>query len=248
MQDKYRCIIIDDEEYAVDLLVSRLLILNKNVEVIHTYTDWTNALEGLRQYECDILFLDISMRERSGMDLLKLMPGIKSEVIFVTAYSEYAINAFKLSATGYVLKPIDDVDLAQALNRAIENVQTKRLAARTIVPNAVPNKIGIPNQKSIVYVDTNDILYLEATNTYTKLVMKNEDLLCSYNLGKYKPLLPESIFYQIHRSYIVNLNYISRYENAGYIIMHNRQEIPVSKNIREEFLKLFNRVIIPSGK
>lgn len=248
MHDKYTCIIIDDEEYAVDLLVSRLQILNKSVEVIHTYTHWNDALEGLRENECDILFLDISMRDKSGMDLLKLVPNIKSEVIFVTAYSEYAINAFKLSATGYVLKPIDDVDLAQALNRAIDNVNTKRLAARPAAPVVVPNKIGIPNQKSIIYVDTNDILYLEATNTYTKMVMKNEELLCSYNLGKYKPLLPDSIFYQIHRSYIVNLNYISRYENAGYIIMSNRQEIPVSRNIREDFLKLFNRVIIPGNK
>ncbi len=241
MIEKFTCIIVDDEPYAIELLKERLQIFNKNVEVINTYSSWEDALEGLREHECDILLLDISLHEKNGMELLNFVPNIKSEVIFVTAHSEFAINAFRLSVSGYILKPINDAELVHAIDKAIESIQIKRLA-RSIAQAPISNKIAIPQQKSVIYVDANDIIYLEAVNVYTKIILKNEELICSYNMGRCKSLLPIQMFYQVHRSFVINLNYIARYENSGILTMSNNKEIPVSKNIREDFLKLSSKV------
>lgn len=240
MKTNYSCIIVDDEQPAIDLLVDNLNILDKGLSILNTYTSWNKALEALRVQKCDILFLDVSMRGKNGIDLLKLVPGIESEVIFVTGYADYAVEAFKVSASGYIIKPIDDVELARTLDRTIERIQDKRQGHSK--QSLVKGKIGIPNNKSILYADINDILYLEATNSYTRVVMKDNEIVSAYNIGKFRDLLEPYLFYQVHRSYIVNLNHIRLYETSGSIVLMNGTEIPVSKNVREDFLNLFMRV------
>lgn len=243
MTNKFTAIIVDDEPQAISLLMQRLQILNANIDVIGIYVSWKDALEALRSQECDILFLDISIQGKNGMDLLKAVPNMQSEVIFITAHSEYALSAFKFAATGYILKPIDDIDLAKAIDKATERVLIKRQAKKGIAPtNIMHQKIGIPNNNAIDYVSTEDIIYLQAENTYTHVVTKNREIVSSYNLGKFKELLNEKLFFQVHRSFIINLNCIRRYESSGMVIMENNMEIPVSKSSREDFLNLFSRV------
>jgi two-component system LytT family response regulator len=245
MSNEYTCIIIDDEPYVIELLAESIKGLYDNIKIIGTYSSWKDASHAMRNNNADILFLDISIEGKNGMDLLKLAPQSNAELIFVTAFSEYALNAFKHAATGYLLKPIDDIELTAAVDIAIERIKNKRLALnQNNITNvsSINSKIGIPNNKGIEYLTINDILFLEAENTYTKVVLKNEELLSSYNIGKFKDLLDNNMFYQVHRSYLVNLNCIRRYENNGTIVMDNNAIIPVSRNIREDFLKLFVRV------
>lgn len=241
MNHNYSCIIIDDEPIAVELLIDSLSIVNKNIRVVNTYTSWPEALEGIRSADCDIIFLDISIDDKNGMDLLRSVPDIRSEIIFVTAHSSYALNAFKFPTTGYILKPINEIDLATTIDRAISRIDYRRLAGKN-KPAIQSSKIGIPDQKSITYVALHDILYLEAVNTSTRVVTREGEITSSYHMRRFRELLPEDMFYQVHRSFIVNLDCVRKYEHTGTITLDNQQELPVSRSARSQFLALFARV------
>ncbi|MES2704775.1 MAG: LytTR family DNA-binding domain-containing protein [Bacteroidota bacterium] len=242
MTNNYSCIIVDDEQDAIELLTSRLAYLYKNITVTATYSFWGDALEALRAQPCDLLFMDISMPGKNGIDLLKLLPSLDSEIIFVTAHDNYALDAFSFSASGYILKPIDDAQLSLAINKATARIDNKRLARQTSpAPASISDKIGIPNKHGIDYVKVSDILYLESTNKCTKIVTGKTEYISSNYLGKFKPLVEPHSFFQVHRSYIVNLNSILRYETSGLLIMSNKQEIPVARSIKSEFLERFNK-------
>ncbi len=240
--------IIDDEPKAIELLKDSLAYLYDNLIVSGVYISWKEALDALRNNPPDILFSDISMPGKNSMELLKLVPELDSEIIFITAHSDYALSAFQFSAAGYILKPIDDTELKNAVDKAIERVSNKKLANYNVKNLLVLNsKIGIPNNAGIDYIDINNIIYLESVNKCTKLVTKDGEILSSYNIGKFKSILDNPLFFQIHRSFIVNLNCIRRYETSGTVIMIDKREIPVSKNEKEQFLQLFGRITKTSG-
>ena len=241
MKNNFACIIVDDEPKSIGLLTECLKSLYNNIEIAGAYTSWSTALPALRTKECDILFLDVSMPGKTGMELLSLVHDIDYEIIFITAHSEYALSAFKFSASGYVLKPIDDKELTIAVDKAIERIQYKKLAKHNSLP-ATGSKIGIPNNKGIDYVSVDDILYLEATNSCTKVVTKTSEITSSYSLNRFRVIVEKHSFYQVHRSYMANLNYITRYSANGIVVMANGDELPVSKNVREDFLLKFDRV------
>jgi two-component system LytT family response regulator len=241
MNHVFTCLIVDDEQDAIDLLCARLRLLYDKIDIIGTYTTWEAAINALRNQKADVLFMDVSMPGKTGIDLLRLLPGMESEIIFITAYEEYALVAFQFAASGYILKPIDDHELLAAVNVAIERNQNKKLA-KYHSATGHSAKIGIPNAKGVDYIDMPDIQYFETVNGYTKVVTKDLDLLSSFSIGKFKPLLDARYFYQVHRSYIVNLNYIRKYQSNGEVVMSNNKEIPVSKNLRDEFLNLFHTV------
>ncbi len=238
---KYKCLIIDDEPKAIELLKDSITELYENIEVVATFNDWKPALQALKSNTADMVFLDISMPQKNGMDLLALVPDLKSEVIFVTAHSEHAIDAFGFGATGYVLKPINDTLLYKTINKAIERINHKiAAAAGASVQSQNNNKIGIPSQKGIDYIDVNDILYLESINRYTSVVLANDKLLSSYSIGKYRPMLDGFSFCQVHRSFIVNLKHVKRYEHPGTLHMSNGVAIPVSRQNKDELNKMMN--------
>lgn len=241
INSKYKCLIIDDEPKAIELLKDSIAELYENLEVIATYSDWKPALQALKANVADLVFLDISMPQKNGMDLLTMVPDMTSEVIFVTAYSEHAIDAFGFGASGYVLKPINDTFLYKTINKAIERINHKRAAITGVaIQTQSNNKIGIPSQKGIDYIDVNDILYLESINRYTSVVMKNDKLLSSYSIGKYRPMLDGFSFCQVHRSFIVNLKHVKRYEHPGTVHMTNGIAIPVSRQNKDELSKMLN--------
>lgn len=237
MNSQFTCIIIDDELHAIGLLAECLKGLYNNIEIIGTYTSWKDGVEAARNVKADIVFLDISIEGKNGMDILKIVPQIESEIIFVTAYAEYALDAFKFSASGYIVKPVGDTELSHAVNKAMDRARNKKLIKQhTAIP--INSKIGIPSGKGINYYNVDEIIYLEAVNNYTKVVTKTGELTSSYNIGKFKEILGLP-FFHVHRSYIVNLNYVIRYEAAGTVTMNNKKEIPIARNTRDSFLKIF---------
>lgn len=243
--DNYRCIIVDDERDAIELLSSRIDQLYDNIEIADTFSYWKDALPILRNNNYDILFIDVSMPEKSGFDLLKLLPAIDAEIIFVTAHDNFALKAFSFSASGYVLKPIDDEDLSIAINKALERINNKQAAKRQPQPQpgtaATTDKIRIPNNSGIDYVNVNDIVYLESVNKCTMIVTGKTKYTSSANLGTYKYLTDEHSFFQVHRAFIINLNCVVRYESSGVVVMQDKTEIPIARNIRQEFLQLFDK-------
>jgi two-component system LytT family response regulator len=240
--DKYTCVIVDDEPQAIELLSDSLRALYPDLEIVETYTKWSPAFEAIRNGHYDLLFLDISIRDKSGLDLVRFTPEIKSEIIFVTAHADYAIEAFRLSAGGYIVKPIDDTDLIRAVNLALDRIKHKKLASTPASSPLHHERIGIPSDNAIDYVNLADIQYLESVNSYTRVVTTEQEFLSSYNIGKFKQLTDNKVFFQAHRSFVVNLNFVKRFEHTGVIIMENNKEIPLSRNHKDEFLSRFSKV------
>lgn len=248
MLPEITCIIIDDEQKAIDLLERRLNILYPNIRILGKYQEWSKGLEVLRTRRIDLLFLDVSMPEKTGIDLLKLIPNITAQVIFITAHSEFAMDAIKLSAVGYVLKPIDDYELSFAINKAIDRIQNRNNITAPINSHANnPSKIGIPNPKGTDYLNIEDILYFESVNKYTKVVTKTFSVVSSYNLAEFKKIVTSNDFLQVHRSFIVSLNHIKRYETSGMLTMDDNMQIPVSKNFKTEFTAAFSKISRTAG-
>jgi two-component system LytT family response regulator len=248
MSPEINCVIIDDEEKAIDVLAERILLLFPKIKIVGKFTEWKKGLEALRTIKTDLLFLDVSMPEKSGLDLLKFFPTIPFQIIFVTAHSEFAMDAIKYSVAGYVLKPIDDYELSFAINKAIERIQGSAPAITANQANSTNKmKMGIPNPKGIDYLNVDDILYFESVNKYTKVVTNKFSIISSYNIAEFKKIIDPNYFFQVHRSYIVNLHCIKRYETSGTVVMEDNTNIPVSKNERSDFLHAFSRISSIAG-
>lgn len=237
MPNNYTCIIVDDEPKMCELLEDTIMELYNNIKVLGKYNNWKAALEALKNSPPDILFTDISMPEKTGFDLLELLPELDCQIIIVTAHSEFAIDAFNFDVCGYLLKPVSHKALSNAINRAIKHIKNKTEAS-----TPVSKKIGVPDASGIQYVNIEEIVYVETLNRYTKVVTTNSEIISSYNIGKYHESLNDDFFFQIHRSFIVNLNHVMRFDSGGYVVVRTGKEIPVSKKNKDEFLKKFDRV------
>jgi len=244
MTKKISYVIIDDELKAIRLLQTTLSKYYGDLEMAGSYSTWETALEAMEQNDFDLLFLDISMPHKTGISLLEMIPEPGYEIIFVTAHEEHALKAYKFAPSGYILKPIKDSRLIATVDKAIKRIQNKKMAGKYVSEKSSPqtNKIGIRNNKGLDYVDIDDILFCEATARYTKVITKDKQYLSSYNIGKFKTMLEQYDFYPVHRSYIVNIKCIKRYESSGMLVMEQGHEIPVAKSVREDFLKLFNEI------
>lgn len=236
-----KAIIVDDEPKMGALLLEILNDLFPNIEVDDPYTNWKDAIKAIHHTQPDILFMDISMPEKSGFDILNLLPDIEAEIIFVTAHSEFAIEAFEHAASGYLLKPINETKLIDTVNRVLKKIEKKN-ATQT---KTVPSKIGIPDNDSIVYYNISDIIYLESVNRYTHIVTNDQIITSSYSLGTYKKTLLDtsnSNFLLAHRSFIINLEHVVRFDANNFVVMSNGKEVPVSKNSKAEFLNKLKKV------
>lgn len=238
---KFSCVIVDDEPDAIELLASRLSKLYENINIVATYSNWQDALQALRNSKFDILFMDISIPGKTGINILKLVPDVDYEIIFVTAHDNYAVDAFNLAATGYILKPVDDAELMQAVDKAQERALFKKQAriAEVSGRQATSGKVAIPHYSGFDYMSYNDIIYLESVNKLTKVVTIHDEINSTNSLARFQFLIDEYSFFQTHRSFIINLNHILRYESAGVIVMKNKAEIPLSRSARTEFLSIY---------
>lgn len=231
------CIIIDDEPDAALLLRMCLNDLYPELEIAGMYFNWKGAFHALKHLHVDLVFTDISMPEKSGLDLLQLLPELKTEIIFTTAHSAYALNAMRFAPAGYLLKPIMDTELTAVVTKALERVKYKRLATQ-YAQGTTGRKIGIFNNKGTDYVSPADIIYLESVNKCTRVITTQREYLSSYHLGKFRTMLDDT-FFLVHRSFIINLAAVVRYE-PGVVIMSNKRDIPVARNLRDAFFKQLN--------
>lgn len=232
-------IIVDDEPKMIALLEDAINTILPQITISGQYTNWKDAIKGINDLKPDILFMDISMPEKSGFDILNLLPEVDTEIIFVTAHSEFAIDAFEYAAAGYILKPINEEKLANTVNRVLKKIKQKKEIHEQV--NAI-DKIGIPDGDSIVYYKITDILYIETINRYTKIVTADKEVVSSYSLGMYRKTLPEDTFISAHRSFIININQVSKLNVDNFIVMSNNKEIPLSKNHKSEFLTHFQKI------
>jgi two-component system, LytTR family, response regulator len=232
----YQAVIIDDETDAAELLRISLQALFPRMQVQTVCKGWQEALQVLGQQSFDLVFLDIQMPGKNGIELIRLLPQIEGRIIFVTAYEEFALEAFKCYASGYLLKPVEDTALYTLVSRLL---RSDNKAATPGEPEH--DLLGIPGSKGIDYISRSDIIYLQAAQKCTRVVLRQGKILySSYHLGRFRSLLPEQLFFQAHRSYIINLSAVRRYlhDHSG-IIMADNTEIPVARPMREELMLQF---------
>ena len=241
-----RCILIDDEAKALKMLQKKIEKKFPQLEILETFQDPEKAVEAIKNLQPDLVFLDIAMPNMSGFDVLSQFDEPDFEVIFVTAYDNYAIQAIRHAAIGYIVKPIDDEALAEAIRKAEKNIQLKSAKENNKILldllTEKSNTISIPTQEGYIFVKKDDLIRLEGAGGYTKIICKDDrEYLSSYNLGKFLDILKEKNFFQSHRSHIVNIKYVIRYLNEGYLELVNQSTIPLSKAKRKEFLELMKQ-------
>lgn len=239
-----RAIIVDDERSNRENLQHLLQVYAPDVQIITTADDVNSALKAINQHRPQLVFLDIQLHAKTGFDLLKQLGDITFEIIFVTAYNQYGIEAIKFSALDYLLKPIDIDDLKLAVDKARKAIQQKQKNERLNYlldylkddKKATP-RIALPMFSETRYVNIPDIVRCEADNTYTQFILSNgEKILVSKTLKEYSDMLISHGFIRSHQSHLVNISHIKSWlrEDGGSLLLNDGTKIPVSKLNREK--------------
>lgn len=245
-----RAVLIDDEKYALAVLEERLRKFCPQVEIVGKASSAVEGQQMITELMPDLVFLDIVMPEQTGFDLLNQLPHLNFQLIFVTSFDEYAIQAIKFCAIGYITKPIRTEELLLAVNQAqkrftekSEFERNKQLLQNLVTPNSPTNRIGIPTERGLEFLETKDIVRCEGVQRCTKVIIdQRKSIISSYNIGEFVKLLETYNFYPVHKSHLVNLSHIIRYDNEGSLEMSDGDNIPVSRRRRQEFLEHLTRL------
>lgn len=239
-------VIIDDEAKGRLALREKLAAYCQQVQILAEATNGQEALMLIQHHKPQLIFLDIEMPRMNGFEMLNELTDKNFHIIFTTAYDQYAIKAIKYAAFDYLLKPIDIEELRTAVSKADsrENNQTKKqvelLRQNMQHPKKQLFKLAIPTLDGLFFYDINDIIYLEANSNYTNIFLTDKiKITASKTLKEFEELLPEDIFFRVHHSYLINLNYIKRYikGDGGQIELKNGTYVDVSRRKKDEFLK-----------
>ncbi|XZF14226.1 LytR/AlgR family response regulator transcription factor [Chitinophagaceae bacterium MMS25-I14] len=238
-------VIVDDKPANIQTLKEMFLSYCPTVTVVGSATDIDSAYLVINQVLPEVVFLDIEMTGGTGFDLLQKFRSIPFEVIFTTAYDQYAIRAFRENALDYLLKPIDIDALQQAVIRAEKHIglkQTNDNLARYLQQSAVPfsSKISLPVQDGYLFVDYHEIVRCEASGSYSNIYLTNgEKIIVSMRLKECEDILPSRLFFRVHHSHVINLQCVSRYVRGrgGYVHMKDGTTVEVSINKKDAFLE-----------
>lgn len=246
--NKLKIILIDDEPRAI---LSLQFALEKNcpeTEVIAQCDDPEQASQLIRQLQPDLVFLDIAMPGKTGLDLLKELGEIRFETIFVTAHDSYMIQALHFSAVDYLLKPVDDQLLSEAVKRAAKRIEEKTggrqmdilLHNLQVKNRSQKMKLCIPSIKGFQVIEIRDIIYCEANNNYTNFHFAKRPLICaSKPIYEYEQMLDDTGFVRIHKSFLINLEHVKEYVRGegGVVLLSNGYQAEVSRRKKEQLLQ-----------
>ncbi len=248
-----KAIIIDDENKARKLLQSMLEEHCPEINSFLQADELENGVDIIKEEQPDLVFLDIEMPRYSGLQILEFFENqpIDFQIIFTTAYNQYAIDAFKLSAVDYLLKPVDHEELKKAVQKAIElkdqnNITTNLQELKKSFKKLAASKIALDVPRGMLFINHDDILYLEADGMYTTFFMKDnsKELICKPLKHFVDQLKDSALFYKPHRSYLININSIKEFnkKEGGHLLMENNTIVPISRDKREEFFGLIKEL------
>lgn len=246
-----RTIIIDDEAHMRESLSEMLMMECPLTRIVAQADGVETGLKAIQQEHPDLVLLDIKMKDGTGFDLLTQCENIDFKIIFITAFDEYAIKAIKFSALDYLLKPVDPEDLKNAVDKANEisqkDLKTKlnTLSDNLKTDDQDKKKIILKTMENIYLVKIKDILHIEGDGRYSTINLDmGEKVLVSINLKHYQEMLEDFGFFRVHKSHLINLAHIHRFEKAegGFVILTNGDRVPVASRRREELLDLFQRL------
>ncbi|MCB0401128.1 MAG: response regulator transcription factor [Flavobacteriales bacterium] len=243
-----KAIIIDDEQGARSVIRNLTEKHAQHIKIVAEADGIETGIEVIKQHEPDIVFLDIQMRTGTGFDLLEKIDPINFEVIFITAYNEYALQAFQFSAFGYLLKPVKTNDFSQIVNKLETHLlslkETVNQRFRILIENygneGEIQKLVIANMKGFQIIKIEDINWIQGDGNYTHFFTNKKKIIAAKNIGEYEKLLSEYGFFRIHQSTIVNLRNVEEYHKSGeLVIMNNGEQLKVSRDKKKAFLSKF---------
>lgn len=230
--------ILIDDEIRIREGLKILLQPFSFVNVIAEAGSVSEGKEVIERLKPDLVFLDIQLRKSTGFTMLDSLVYKDFKLVFITAYNEYALKAFKYNAFDYLLKPIDPDELKETLDRlAVEGITFKEQHP-VLTANTELNKLVIKTTERIHVLQTTDIIRCEADQGYTIFYLKDKSrIVSSKTLKEYHGLLPDEFFIRIHQSHLVNMSYIKSYDREGFVALKNDEKIPVSIRKRQEISK-----------
>lgn len=246
-----KAILIDDERNALEMLEWMLQKNCPEVEIIAMCDSPLEGLEKIKALKPDVIFLDIEMPQLNGFDLLDRLGKHESDVIFTTAYNQFAIKAFKVCALDYLLKPIDPEDLKAAVQKAsgkknkVSQEQLDLLLSYMKPEKPKSKRIALTASDHLIFVETEKIIYCESDSNYTIFFLTDgQKIIVSKTLKDVEEILEGSDFFRIHASYLINMKHVSKFTrgDGGYVVMSNNQHITVSRKKKDEFFEMFSKI------
>ncbi|MBU8893878.1 MAG: LytTR family DNA-binding domain-containing protein [Bacteroidales bacterium] len=232
---KLKCVIVDDEPLAIAIIEGYLKKI-PYIEIIGKFGSAIPVYEFLKTNDVDLLFLDIEMPDLTGVDFVKSLSSAPS-VIFTTANKNYAIDGFNLNVDDYILKPISFERLIKAVNRVLES---KTKEAKTTVSEESNDYVYLKENKKMVRVYFDNILYLESLKDYVKVVTIRKTVITKQQLNYFEAILNPSDFIRIHRSYIIAINKIDSYNLSGIDI--GKQELPIGRKYKDSVIEVLDNL------
>ncbi|HAN00921.1 MAG TPA: DNA-binding response regulator [Marinilabiliales bacterium] len=246
----YKAVVVDDEKDAIE---SIKLIVNENFSNISIEGSAQSVREAkaiIEEIEPDLVFMDVEMPDGTGFDVLESLPDRKFQVIFVTAYNQYAIKAFKYSAIDYILKPIDIDEIIKAVSKAFHNGVSNKSDERLNVllenvKSQKPEKIALSTSESIDFVKISDIVQILAEGSYSTLKFLDQtEMVVSKNLGEFESLLEDHPFYRPHQSHLINLLHVKKINRLGNeIVMEDGSVAFLSRRKKNQFMELMSSMV-----
>jgi two-component system LytT family response regulator len=246
-----RVVIVDDEPDAVKFIQGIISEYCPNLVVAATANSARDGVSIINQTNPDLVFLDVQMPHGSGFDLLSSFPEKTFDVIFITAYNHYAIQAIKFSAVDYILKPVNISELIEAVNKVEQkrsSLEYRNLNYSNLLENLkapIPSKLAIPTTDGIEYLNTAEIIRIEADRSYSWFFLTDKKkYLVSRNLKEYQELLQDLNFFRPHNSHLINMIYVKKFirHEGGYIEMTDGSNVPISRGKRDLFLLQMTKI------
>ena len=246
-----KTIIVDDEQDGSDVLSMLIAEYCTDLSVVEVCSSSSEAVKAIIKHQPELVFMDIDMPSMSGFDVMDCIKHMQIKVIFVTAHNQHAIRAFRYSAVDYILKPaspqslIGAVEKARKMEFSDDIIRHQALLSNLKTDPGTAHVIALPLADGLQVVSVNDIVYCKAERNYTYVhLVDNTFVLVSRQLKEFEKQLDRHGFFRVHHSAIINLKFIAKYVrgDGGYIIMKDGNSIEVSRQKKEEFLKLINKV------
>ena len=247
MTSELRAILIDDELNSLQNLQNKLEKYCPAVKVLAAFEKPEEALLYVRQYKPDLLFLDIEMPRMNGFRFVEELGDFEGEIIFITAYNHFAIEAMRISAFDYLVKPVSIGDLQNAIARLQQQKGQHTKERLNVLKQSIEenksqdSKIAVPTNDGLEFIVIKTIIRIESSSNYSRLYLNNKhSILVTKLLKDFEELLTPYRFFRVHNSHLINLNYISKYirGDGGQVVMENGDVVDVSRRKKEQFLGL----------
>ena len=236
-----KALIVEDELYIRKGLISMIKSLDKNIDIIGECETVKDAIAVSKACKPDVVFLDINLKDGIAFDFLKEVKELSFQVIFITAYDQYALQALKNGAVDYILKPVDIEELEKAIDKIeVENPYQQEERLEIVKQQLVDYKkehMVLRLQEGYQIIRFESLMYCQSDKGYTTFYLdNNKSYMASKPIKEFEEQLPEELFIRTHQSYVVNLKYVDKYDKNGYIFLKEGKKIPVSTRKKEEFV------------